>query len=153
MLSDAVTSKQHVLKTYFETNFIILMLSEPMHCYTTLDILLFELEPKNKNITFYELFKIVNLIFLASQLGDISTMGITIYYQAYFYDNEHGESGIDLQIFKFLVPSMIETTKNLVQYCDNYVNNLSIYSYSIKKIQVFECQNSINSELFSQLQI
>ena len=129
MLSDIVFLNSHILQTYYE-KFFIVMIQRECNLHTFTDGLLFELIPYNKNVIFDVLFQQLNILFLQVYLNDISTMSITIWYQACFEDNEHGEAAIDLQIANFQSPSLYDSQKNLVQYCNHYLEALSVFSYS-----------------------
>ena len=152
MLSDIVFLNLYVIQQYYEKYFIV-MIQRECNIHTPTEGLLFELIPYNKNVLFDVLFQQVNILFLQVYLNDISTMSITIWYQACFEDNEHDEAAIDLQIANFQSPSLYDSQKNLVQYCNHYLEALSVFSYSITKIQFFVSQNCINTNLFSQLQL
>ena len=152
MLSDIVFLNLRTIQQYYEKIFIV-MIQRECNFHTVTESLLFELVPYYKNVNFDVLFEQLNILFLQVYLKDLSTLSITIWYQACFEDNEHGEAAIDLQIASFQSPLYSDTQRNLVQYCNNYLKALSIVSYSIIKIQFFESQNYINTDLFSQLQL
>src|SRR3981189_2539654 len=152
MLSDIVFLNLRTIQQYYEKIFIV-MIQRECNLHTLTESLLFELVPYNKNVNFDVLFEQLNILFLHVHLKDLSTLSITIWYQACFEDNEHGEAAIDLQIASFQSPSWHDSQRNLVQYCNNYLKALSIVSYSIIKIQFFESQNCINTDLFSQLRL
>src|SRR3981189_384924 len=145
MLSDIVFLNSHILQTYYEKYFIVMFQRKcNFDTFADGDILLFELIPYNKNVVFDVLFEQINFLFLHTYLNDLSALSITIWYQACFEDNEHGEAAIDLQIANF----PYDSHKTLVQYCNHYLKALSVFSYSIIKIQFFVSQNYINTIFF-----